>query len=154
MHLPRQHFNGFLIASLSSRRFVFLLAATIAAANGSAADGQSNRYAAQQIRISKARPVASRKVVDADASAIATKPSTVAARPIPKRGASTLARAATGQALGELPPKPLDGSLVAGKVAQTGYYESYAAAVATVSDRYAIVALKQPVESNHFAAQK
>lgn len=128
MKLPHQHFSEFRHARLLSKLGAILVCGIFISQTCDAAEGQADQYASQQIKVAHARAVksrktaASRKVTSADAQA-------VAAQPTVKRRPSTLARAANGQslsqALSQMPPKPLDGSLVKGNVQQAGFYESY-----------------------------
>lgn len=78
-----------------------LLLIVATATESAAADGK--KYAAQRVDLGRARPV-TRKV---------------------KKRTSLVAQAARGQALAEIPPQPLNGTLVPGNVRRVGFLDDY-----------------------------
>jgi len=86
-----------------------------------------DQYAEQQIKVIPAKKPAPRSVTTADANPVTARTPQAPQTPQPARQAKTsqLARAAHGQSLGEMPPQPLDGSIVRGSVRQVGFLEDY-----------------------------
>ena len=117
-------------ASNFGRLLAIILMGTLITHSQLHAANQAERFANQRIefrpakRVKTPKPAASKKVVDADAGQVQTRKTSSTASGT-KRRPSNIARAASGQALRDLPPAPLDGSLVQGQVRQATYVEGY-----------------------------